>query len=169
MKGYLDNLYVLFRDEFASPEFEGILRSGCTLSVVLLHGQQADCLWAGDSPVYHPRPVKKGFETRLLTRPDHDREGCLTNCFGAYSQFSLHHCQVQLEAADIVTLTSDGIAVDEYTLGPSTRIKVSARWRFRKCSEFPGAASIGTTSASPPQECSPHSQTRHKPITLQGV
>ena len=117
LKSYLDHLSVQFRDEFAAPEFEGMLRSGCTLSVVLVHGRQADCLWAGDSPVYHSRPVKKGFETQLLTRPDHDREGCLTNCFGAYSHFALHHCRVQLEDSDIVTLASDGIAVDDYTLG----------------------------------------------------
>jgi len=117
LKGYLESLKARFSSEFAAPEYEGLLRSGCTLSVVLIQDQQADCLWAGDSPIYHSRPVKKGFESRLLTRPDHDREGCLTNCFGAYSHFSLHHCRVQLEDADIVTLVSDGIAVDEFTLG----------------------------------------------------
>ena len=94
-----------------------MLSSGASLSVVLLHGQEADCLWAGDSPIYHSRKTKKGYDTQSLTRPDHDRQGHLTNCFGAHTPFSLHHNTVQLSPDDIVTITSDGILVDDYTLG----------------------------------------------------
>jgi serine/threonine protein phosphatase PrpC len=117
LRAYLERLYVQFKAEFAAPEYEGMLNSAATLSVVLLHGQVADCLWAGDSPIYHSRKARKGYDTQLLTRPDHDRFGHLNNCFGSDAPFSLHHCNVPLAADDIVTLTSDGILVDDYTLG----------------------------------------------------
>ena len=94
-----------------------MLNSGATLSVVLLHDQVADCLWAGDSPIYHSRKTEKGYDTQLLTRPDHDRQGHLTNVFGSNTPFSLHHTPVRLAADDIITITSDGILVDDYTLG----------------------------------------------------
>lgn len=51
-----------------------------------------------------------------MTRPNHDKFGHLNNCFGSDASFSLHHCNVPL-ADDIVTITSDGILVDDYTLG----------------------------------------------------
>lgn len=117
LKDYLENLYIQFKAEFATPEYEGLLNSGASLSVVLLHDQVADCLWAGDSPIYHSRKTKKAYETQLMTRPDHDRSGRITNCFGANLPFNLHHCCVQLSADDIVTITSDGILVDDFTLG----------------------------------------------------
>jgi serine/threonine protein phosphatase PrpC len=117
LKNYLENLYIQFKAEFASPEYEGMLDSGASLSVVFLHDQVADCLWAGDSPIYHSRKTKKTYETQLLTRPDHDRSGRITNCFGANLPFNLHHCAVHLAVDDIVTITSDGILVDDYTLG----------------------------------------------------
>jgi serine/threonine protein phosphatase PrpC len=117
LKDYLETLYIHFKAEFMTPEYEGILNSGASLSVVLLHGQTADCLWAGDSPIYHSRKTKKTYETQLLTRPDHDRSGRITNGFGANLPFNLHHCCAQLTADDIVTLTSDGILVDDFTLG----------------------------------------------------
>ncbi len=117
LQGYLERLYGEFKAEFAMPEYEGMLNSGASLSVVLLHDQVADCLWAGDSPIYHSRKVRKDYETQLLTRPDHERSGQLNNCFGAHAAFTLHHCRVQLAVDDIMTVTSDGILVDDYTLG----------------------------------------------------
>ena len=117
LKDYLDNLNIQFKSEFATPEYEGMLNSGASLSVVLIHNQVADCLWAGDSPIYHSRKTKKTYETQLLIRPDHDRSGRITNCFGANLPFNLHHCCVQVAAGDIITLTSDGILVDDFTLG----------------------------------------------------
>jgi len=112
LRQYLEGLHLLFTDEFSAPEYEGMLASGATLSVVLMHGHTADCLWAGDSPIYHSRLVRKDYETRLLTRPDHERDGSLSNCFGAHASFSLRHCQIDLNAQDILTVTSDGIQVD---------------------------------------------------------
>ncbi len=117
LQDHLELLYVQFKAEFAAPEYEGILNSAATLSAVLFHGQVADCLWAGDSPIYHSRKTRKGYDTQLLTRPDHDKFRHLNNCFGADLPFALHHCCVQLVADDIVTVTSDGILVDDYTLG----------------------------------------------------
>lgn len=113
---YLKNLQLRFIDEFSAPEYEGMLASGATLSVALLHDHKADCFWAGDSPIYHSRPLGKAYETQLLTRPDHEQDGSLSNCFGSHSSFSLRHCHVGLNVGDILTVTSDGIQVDVFSV-----------------------------------------------------
>ncbi len=56
----------------------------------------ADCLWAGDSPIYVSRKNTKGFDTEMISRGDHDAHGRLTNCFGAGTPFSLRHRRLDI-------------------------------------------------------------------------
>ena len=47
----------------------------------------------------------------------------MTNCFGGGSPFDLRHRRLQLAQGDIVTVASDGVAVDELTLSHVYRTK----------------------------------------------
>ena len=116
LRSYLNQLHKDFYVEFAAPGMEGFLDSGATLSVALLHHAVAACLWAGDSPIYLSRRTAVGYETELITTPDHDPHGRLRNCFGAGSPFNLRHRHLSLACGDVITITSDGLSIDEYTL-----------------------------------------------------
>lgn len=112
---YLKDLHAHFYAEFAAGP-EGFTDSGASLSLALLHHGVADCLWAGDSPIYASKKHAKGFTTEMISRPDQDVQRRLTNVFGAGSPFDLRHRRIDLSEGDIVTVTSDGVTVDEDSL-----------------------------------------------------
>ncbi|MEI6972784.1 MAG: protein phosphatase 2C domain-containing protein [bacterium] len=116
LRSYLNQLHKHFLKEFSEEGMEDFLASGASLSVSLLHHDMADCLWAGDSPIYVSRKTASGYSTEKLADADHDPMGCLTNCFGAGTAFDLHHKCVHISAGDIVTVASDGPAIDEQVL-----------------------------------------------------
>mgnify|MGYP001614755403 CR=1 FL=1 len=116
LRAYLNRLHALFCREFSEDGMEDLLASGATMSVGLLHYDAAECLWAGDSPIYVSRKSVSGYETEKITRPDHDPFGRLTNCFGAGSKFDLRQRSVRISSGDIITVASDGPAIAEQVL-----------------------------------------------------
>jgi len=116
LRACLNQLHEQFHKEFSGEGMEDFLASGASLSVCLLHKNAAECLWAGDSPIYVSRKTDAGYETEKITRPDHDPMGCLTNCFGAGTPFDIRHRRVSLSSGDIITVASDGPAIDEQVL-----------------------------------------------------
>ena len=59
----------------------------------------------------------------MISTPDHSTGGQLTNCFGGGSPFELRHRRLQLAHGDIITVASDGVAVDEHTISHVYRTK----------------------------------------------
>ncbi|MEI6809609.1 MAG: protein phosphatase 2C domain-containing protein [bacterium] len=116
LQSYLKQLHAQFLKEFSGEGMEDFLASGASLSVALLHHDAADCLWAGDSPMYVSRRTAAGYDTEKVTLPDHDPFGCLTNCFGAGTAFDIRHKRMDLSPGDIITVASDGPRIDEQVL-----------------------------------------------------
>jgi serine/threonine protein phosphatase PrpC len=134
LHGYLNRLHSQFYAEFSSGP-DGFLDSGASLSVALLLRDTAYCLWAGDSPIYISRRTVAGFDTELISRPDQDSAHRLTNAFGAGSPFELRVRRLSISRGDIVTITSDGVAIDEWTLSciyrENTLLKVAIEKMIR--------------------------------------
>lgn len=109
LRDYLTALNRSFHEEFA--EMEDMRDSGASLSVAVLGGWLADCLWAGDSPIYISRQRPNGYDTELILRPD-VRNRALTDHFGGTAPFNLKHVRLTLQLGDILTITSDGAVHD---------------------------------------------------------
>jgi serine/threonine protein phosphatase PrpC len=115
MSSYLRDLYRLFQDELS--DIDGFLDSGASLSVSVIWNGRAECFWAGDSPIFLSRRREKGtYESEQISRPDRDPFGRLVNCFGARTPFDLRHQSQSLGSGDIVTVVSDGVAIDPIRL-----------------------------------------------------
>lgn len=110
LRQYLAALNREFHEEFA--DMEDMQASGASLSVAVLCGDVADCLWAGDSPIYIVRHSPAGFAAEMIMRPD-KRGNTLTDHFGGAAPFELKHRQLTLSTGDILTITSDGVVHDE--------------------------------------------------------
>ena len=113
-ENFLRELYGIFQNEFS--DFEDMLSSGATLSAASASGRHADCFWAGDSPIYYSQLTNEGYLTKRISKPDIDRNGLLTDCFGANAEFRLQHQGVEMNSGCILTITSDGAALDAYLL-----------------------------------------------------
>lgn len=109
LRVYLTALHKGFHDEFA--DMEDMQASGASLSVAVLSGDTADCLWVGDSPIYISRKMSGGYATEMIMRPDKNGNA-LTDHFGGAAPFALKHEHLQLSPGDILTLTSDGAVHD---------------------------------------------------------
>ena len=109
-ENYLRELYGIFQDEFS--DFEDMLSSGATLSAAIAAGPHADCFWAGDSPIYYSELINDGYLTKRISKPDIDTSGLLTDCFGAHAEFRLKHNSVEMRTGSVLTITSDGAALD---------------------------------------------------------
>ncbi len=109
-ENYLRELYGIFQDEFS--DFEDMLSSGSTLSAASASGCNADCFWAADSPIYYSQLTNEGYLTKRISKPDVDTNGLLTDCFGANAEFRLKHQSFEMCNGCILTITSDGAALD---------------------------------------------------------
>lgn len=123
LRAYLEKINAEFYAEANTRGIDGFSDSGASLAVSLLHHSAADCFWAGDSPIFISRKTSSGYDTEMISTPDHGTGGQLTNCFGGGSPFDLRHRRLRLAHGDIITVASDGVAVDEYTLSHVYRTK----------------------------------------------
>lgn len=98
---------------------------GSTVAVLLILGERAHCLWAGDSRLY----LMRGGELRQLSRDQshvqdlvdrgevapeaaatHPLVNVVTNLVGAYDELVLEERQDVIEPGDILLLCSDGLS-----------------------------------------------------------
>jgi serine/threonine-protein phosphatase Stp1 len=98
---------------------------GSTVAVLLILGEQAHCLWAGDSRLY----LMRGGALRQLSRDQshvqdlvdrgevapeaaakHPLVNVVTNLVGAYDELVLEERQDVIEPGDILLLCSDGLS-----------------------------------------------------------
>ena len=98
---------------------------GSTVAVLLILGERAHCLWAGDSRLY----LMRGGELRQLSRDQshvqdlvdrgevapeaaatHPLANVVTNLVGAYDELVLEERQDVIEPGDILLLCSDGLS-----------------------------------------------------------
>ena len=68
------------------------------------------------SPIYYSQLTNEGYLTKRISKPDIETNGLLTDCFGARAEFRLKHQSVEMKNGSVLTLTSDGAALDEYML-----------------------------------------------------
>ncbi len=109
LRAYLTALNRSFHDEFS--DMEDMQASGASLSIAVLSVDTADCLWAGDSPIYISRQRAGGYDTEMILRPD-KKDNALTDHFGGAAPFDLKHVRLTLRLGDILTITSDGAVHD---------------------------------------------------------
>ena len=76
--------------------------SAASLSVAVVHGDGADCYWAGDSPIYISRQAAQGFESELTFQLDKAAGNVLTDHFGGAAPFKLKHQHLTLAVGDIL-------------------------------------------------------------------
>ncbi len=112
MESALVDLAEAFRAEFASNET--MLGSGAAFAVAAVHGDVAECFWAGDVAMYINRGARK-YAGEQITEPDLNRFRELTNWFGK-APSSPHHVTVTLDKGDVLTIASDGANIDQYVL-----------------------------------------------------
>ncbi len=113
---YLRQAHRTFLHDFGRDP--GMLESGSTLSVALVHGDRGSVLWSGDSPVYQIRTLPDGnLSARTLTFPDRDPvSGALTDCFSGVTPFGVRQRRFEVSPGDIVIAATDGLAYDGETL-----------------------------------------------------
>jgi serine/threonine protein phosphatase PrpC len=110
---YIKDLAANFYAEFADiPE---MLDSACTLSVAILYGDQADCLWVGDSPIFFSKADGNRYLTERVSVPD-VLGTKMTDCFGKHTPCSLKLRSLNIGPGDIITVASDGLKHDEQAL-----------------------------------------------------
>lgn len=114
---YLRGLYDRFRAEFEdSPD---MLASGCTVTAAVIQGTTLSCCWIGDSPLFVLQRPTRNWTAKQITRPDVDRMGVLTDCFGHGCRGSFKSAALSLNPGDIVVAATDGACLDESLLESS--------------------------------------------------
>lgn len=92
----------LFADYLAAPEQD---ISGATALCVLVDGDYACCVWAGDSRLY----LLRDHHLYLVSEDHSDNGGPLTRAIGAAEHIQIDRRLVTLEPNDVLILCTDGL------------------------------------------------------------